>query len=369
MSLQLVRYLALDRCFQSRNRVHSVYELAEACVDAMEAYNPDAKKLSITERQIKNDINFMKRPESGYDIGEMLEEKTYSELSDEKKMFVKDWHLNQDSIAFNSKKANRKKYFYYKDPNFSIGKKPLTSADAARIQEAILTLKRFKGLPQFDWVEEVAARLNKFMNKHEVASTALIFDSSPYGDAVKWIEPLYQAVVAQTPLMITYQPFDKDPQIHHVSPYVVKEFNKRWFVLCHTDQLSYLINLALDRITHIGEGSHPYVPYPGKHGPESFYKDIIGVINYQDKAVEEISLLVEKSLLPYIKTKPIHSSQKIALVEKGAKWYPVSVTLKPNYEFYALILSHGDGIRLVSPVSVRNELSLKVKKMHRNYKI
>ena len=82
MSLQLVRYLALDRCFQSRNRVYSVYELAEACVDAMEAYNPDAKKLSITERQIKNDINFMKRPESGYDIGEMLEEKTYSELSE-----------------------------------------------------------------------------------------------------------------------------------------------------------------------------------------------------------------------------------------------------------------------------------------------
>lgn len=222
MSLQIIRYLALDKCFRSKNRIHSIYELIEACEDAMYDYNPGLGRGTISEKQIRNDIRFMESANGGYEIRGVLKKKPYNKLSDSKKELVIDFHSQKNDLkGFNPKKTNRKVYYYYKDPNFSIGRKPLTSSDAARISEAILTLKRFKGLPQFEWIEEVSAKLNKFMDKNEISSSAILFDASPYTKSLKWIEPLYKAVINQTPLVLEYQPFHQPSESHKISPYLV----------------------------------------------------------------------------------------------------------------------------------------------------
>lgn len=369
MSLQIIRYLTLDKCFSSKNRIYSIYELKEACEDAMFEYNPDLKRETISEKQIQNDIKFMCREDGGFDIGEVLEKKSYHELTDEKKRLVQDWHSQMDeSRSFNPKKPNRKVYYYYNDPKFSIGRKPLTSSDAAKISEALLTLKRFKGLPQFGWIEEVSAKLNKFMDKNEVGASAISFDSSPFADGLKWIEPLYKAVIAQTPLVFDYHPFGRESKIHQVSPFLVKEFNKRWFVLCHTDQKDFLVNFALDRLKHISEGSQDFIKYPGKGTPDNFFDNIIGVIKEVGAETQEIKLLVENDHLPYLITKPLHKSQTISELQKSDLWTEITLKIKPNYEFYSLILSHGEKIKISSPEPVKAEFFKKLKKMYKLYK-
>lgn len=146
MSVQLIRYIALDKCFRNKNKIHSVYDLKEACEDAMYEYNPKLKRETVSEKQILNDIEFMKREDSGFDIAEVLEKKPYNQLPDSKKRLVQDWHAqNDDSRGFNDKKPNRKVYYYYNDPDFSIGRKPLTSSDAARISEVAADLKKIQG--------------------------------------------------------------------------------------------------------------------------------------------------------------------------------------------------------------------------------
>lgn len=205
------------------------------------------------------------------------------------------------------------------------------------------------------------------MDKDEVGPSAISFDSSPFADGLKWIEPLYKAVINQTPLVFDYHPFNRDSDIHQVSPYLVKEFNKRWFVLCHTDKKQFLVNFALDRIKHIAEGTHNFVKYPGKGTPDNFFDDIIGVIQEVDEPIQEIHLLIENSHLPYLLTKPLHISQSIIENTSKEDWTEISLKIKPNYEFYSLILSHGEKIKIKSPEPVKEELLKKINQMYRQY--
>ena len=43
----------------------------------------------------------------------------------------------------------------YEDSNFSISNQPLNETEANQLREALLTLDRFKGLPQYNWINEI----------------------------------------------------------------------------------------------------------------------------------------------------------------------------------------------------------------------
>jgi len=360
--LALIRYHALDKCFRDRTRYYSLYDLAEVCTTATQEYSmrSDNGKGSFSIKQIRHDINFM-RSLDGFDIEDELEIKTLNGSQGEGKN-IRDFH-NDD---FKPNKVNRKKYYYYKDTNFSISNRPLTGQDAEQLRETLLTLKRFKGLPQFDWIEEMSVRLKKFMDLGDEKNAAISFDNNPHLEGLKWIDPLYQAVINESPITVHYIPFDTSPEIHLISPYLLKQYNKRWFVLCKTNQLEYLTNLALDRINKIEPSTGIFIPYP-KDNPEEFFEDIVGVTNFAHEKPQTISLEVEKSLWPYIRTKPIHESQKSIKSTEDMDWVKVEYNIKTNYEFYSVILSHGAKLRIVSPQSAKDKMKSFIKEMADHY--
>lgn len=356
----------MDRCFGSKNKLYSIYELAEECYAAIKAYyGPEKIGESITTKQIRNDIHFMKSME-GFDIEEELEICQYGKLPDSMKRLVAKTDSMGGSESFAGNRPNRRTYFFYKNKDFSISKRPLTGEDAERLKETLLTLQRFKGLPQFDWVEEMSARLHKFMDLGDVKNSVISFDANPHLEGLAWIEPLYQAILGQDPLVVHYLPFDKFLETHQISPFLLKQYNKRWFVLCKTDQVDHLTTLALDRIQGLFPGSHPFDPYP-EDNPDDFFEDVVGVTNPPDKDPEVLVLDIEKSLWPYVRTKPLHGSQKLIKSTVSLDWVRVELTLKTNYEFYSVLLSHGARIRVVSPESSKNQMKKLIEDMAKLY--
>lgn len=358
----LIRYHALDKCFRNKTKYYSLYDLAEVCATAIREYSGPGENdnASLSIKQIRHDINFMRSLE-GFDIEEELIITTINGNSGETKT-IRDFHDDGSKAV----KVNRKKYYYYKDPNFSISNRPLTGQDAEQLKETLLTLKRFKGLPQFDWIDEMSIRLKKFMDLGDDKNAVISFDSNPHLQGLNWIDPLYQAIINGSPMKISYSPFDKSPEIHQISPYLLKQYNKRWFVLCKTNQTEYLMNLALDRIQKVEPSNGVFNPYLGDN-PEDFFEDIVGVTSYAHEAVQTISLDVKKSLWPYIRTKPIHESQKSIKATEELDWVRVEFQIKTNYEFYSVILSHGAKIRIISPQSAKDKMKSFIKEMSNHY--
>nr|WP_311538242.1 hypothetical protein [Ornithobacterium rhinotracheale] len=65
-------------------------------------------------------------------------------------------------------------------------------------------------------------------------------------------------------------------------------------------------------------------------------------------------------ILPYIQTKPLHGSQRI-------KGNLLSMEVKINFEFIALILSFGQNMRVKSPDSLVGKIKAIVCEMAKNY--
>ena len=214
----VIRYQALNNCFRNPGRKYYMDDLINACNDALMDIEPSST--GVKRRQIYDDIKFM-----------------------------------QDSCGYNAPievhKEGRNAYYRYTDAEFSINSQPLNEQEALQLKEALITLGRFKGLPQFEWVDEMNTRL-EYTFKLKSDEKVIGFDENPYLKGVEHISPLYSAITNKQVLSVNYRSFKQDvSSIVEIHPYYLKQYNNRWFLLGLNQELNQITNLALDRIEQI----------------------------------------------------------------------------------------------------------------------
>jgi predicted DNA-binding transcriptional regulator YafY len=327
----IIRYQALDRCFRNPGRKYFIDDLIEACNDAL--IDIDGCSTGVKRRQIFDDIKFMK-DSMGYEA------------------------------PIESYKDGKKVFYRYSDTRFSINNQPLNEQEAYQLKESLVTLSRFKGLPQFNWIDEIIARLEHTF-KLKSQQVAISFEENPYLKGTEFINPLFNHIINKQPLRIDYQPFSREnPLTHTVHPYFLKQYNNRWFLLGLNEELNRITNIALDRIIAIEEANINFKEN-AEYDFSEYFDDVVGVsIPFEGKPIRVV-LRVENSLLPYIKTKPIHGSQKIR--QTGESETHVELKLIPNYEFESLIFSHSNRIEIIEPIELRDKFKVKIEMLARKY--
>ncbi len=328
----IIRYQTLDNCFRNTGRRYFMEDLMQACSEAIEKHT--GFEVKISRRQIFGDITFMKENE-GYLIE--LDERC---------------------------KDGKRVYYRYKDVNFSILNQPMNVKEEQQLREAILTLSRFKGMPQFDWVEELAMKLETKLNLKDVTSKVIEFDENKYLVGKNYISDLYEAILSKQVLNIQYKSFKVDVPIEIIfHPYYLKQYNNRWFVFGRNHTYNSIQNLSLDRIISIEETHIEYIENDLVDF-EEYFEDIIGV-SIENEPVQTVVLKVEKSLLPYIQTKPLHESQFIKPFDENFGLVVIKVI--PNYELESLILSFGERVEVMDPEVLRGKLKDRIKKLSTIY--
>lgn len=182
-------------------------------------------------------------------------------------------------------------------------------------------------------------------------------------------------------ISLRYKPFKEEEQEKIVFPYLLKQYNNRWFLFAgnaenNTDYK--IINFALDRIVLGSVKTNTEIPYkPCKIDLKARFEKIVGVTYLEDEEELEILLWAKKYAFNYIRTKPIHSTQKEVEAKDYKEEYKnladdgVFFTIKciPNRELYNLLSSFGDELIVLKPEKVREKMHERVKKMEENYKI
>jgi predicted DNA-binding transcriptional regulator YafY len=327
-----IRYQALDRCLRNPGRRYNIDDLVEACNDALIDFEPACS--GVKKRQVYDDIRFM-----------------------------------QDSQGFNAPietfKEGRVAYYRYDDPNFSINNQPLNQHEAQQLKEALLTISRFKGMPQFEWIEEIKARLEQSFNLKS-QENIISFEENEFLKGREFIGDLYNAIINKQTLLIQYKPFKAEENIQfEIHPYHLKQFNNRWFLFGWNEIESHISTIALDRISSISMSNSQYKPNI-EFDFKEFFDDVIGVSVPYDGKPQKIVLKIDAEQWPYIKTKPLHGSQKVK--EINEHFTIIEVTLIPNYELESLILSHIDRIEVLSPESLRQHIKDKINLLSEKYK-
>jgi len=246
--------------------------------------------------------------------------------------------------------------YTYKDRKFSaIG---LNASELSKINEVLSVLLKFKGLKQFEWIDETVAAIRGKLNlrTNQENKEIISFDTNEYYTGANHVTDLFNAIDKRSILKIQYQDFKSpNPYELEIHPYYLKQFNARWFLLGNNpDRKEYPYILALDRILPNGIKITSNKFHDPKIDWKEYFSDIIGVTKNPGKPVKVSLLITDKLQADYIKTKPLHESQ--TPMRAAGSGYETSIKVIPNFELEKLLLSFGEKIKVLSPPELQEKM-------------
>lgn len=316
----LIRFHALDKCFSNFSKKFYLDDLLKYCNEALYDLNPDGD--GIKKRQLFEDIKFMESSQG--------------------------WSVPLDRI-----KEGRKVYYRYETSDFSINKQPMNELEAEKLKSALLVLSRFKGMPQFEWVNELILKLQEAFKLESHEREIISFDANEYLKNIHFLGDLFNAILYKKVLCVDYQSFKSDVMTTlEIHPHYLKQYNNRWFLIGNNPEFENFTNLALDRIVSFSEIDKKY--QVSSIDFNEYFDDVIGVSISPESIISKIILQATPDLAPYIMTKPLHGSQK--KITNNETGFTFSIEVIPNHELEKLILSFGEGLKVLEPQFFRDKI-------------
>ena len=271
--------------------------------------------------------------------------------------------------------------YKYKKKGYSIFRKQLTDEEKALLQGSLSFLGQFEAIPELSGLENLKATLG--MKKQ---SAIVSFASQEVAPDIKAKTDknfglLYEAIYNKRVVKIQYETF-KSPGLTTkiVCPYLIKEYNKRWFLLAYTykdeDKNSYLRSVyALERIAHIDPA--PMFEYiePSESVSE-WHEDSIGITLPDENApIYRILFWVDDFSKQYVIHKPLHASQRHISNDEALRiQYPqfqggsfFEIQCCNNYELIRELMNFGNDLVVLSPETIRDQIKEKLRLMQANY--
>lgn len=329
----LIRYKTIDKCLQNKYRKWSLENLINECSDAL--YEYEGRDVSISKRTIQLDIQNMRSSKLGYSAP--------IEVYD-------------------------KKYYRYGIENYTITNIPLTDIDISVLTETLTILRQFKDFSLFEDVADIIQRLeDKIYAEKTHSKPVIILDKNEKLKGLEYLEVLYQAIIKKITLLISYKSFTaRNPSQFLFFPYILKEYNNRWFLFGKKANSNSILNLALDRIESINFDLSIDFLEDNNFDSEEYFKDVIGVTVNHGMSPRVIKIWVDPQNAPYVLTKPIHPSQKLMKTHEDHS-ITVQLYLKVNFELERILMGFSEGIFVISPRSLNEKIKEKLKKSYERY--
>jgi predicted DNA-binding transcriptional regulator YafY len=270
-------------------------------------------------------------------------------------------------------RKNGNLYVRYSQKGFSIFKKKLSDEEKSLLREVLATLGQFEGLDNFTWLDDFKKELG-VGDRRQI----MWFSHNPYLRNSNLLGTLFDDIANQVVVRLSYHTFT-NPNTRSIDfhPYLLKQYNDRWFVFGAADSDRKILTFALDRIDKVEPlPEKKYIPCPDDLNDR--FEDIIGVTFYEDRPVEHIVFWVSDVAKGYVVTKPLHPSQILFKGEKDEqlrKEYPTltgghffSIDCISNYELVRALCSYGqDLIVLQSDGKVLDEVYQRIAAMKEDY--
>lgn len=258
----------------------------------------------------------------------------------------------------------REKIYRYSDPNYSISNLPVTADELHGLDFAISILDQFKHLPAIKEFEEAIQKIASTVKVNkEVRGEAdyIQLEKNFRIKGIEFVEPIVRAIREKRVLQFTYQKFGSENVSQNLlEPYLIREAKNFWYVIGNgiSKKEHKILTFALDRIQDLKITAQTFDDE--KIDKKNFYKNVLGVTIQKGKP-EKVVLRFSPLQGKYVKTLPIHHSQKI--LKDTKKEFRISLELVINQELKMQLLSYGADVKVISPKHFAEEMKKNVKAM------
>jgi proteasome accessory factor B len=274
-----------------------------------------------------------------------------------------------DKINRNQFPSFQKIQEYLKDCGFQISKRTIErDFEAIRNEFGVeITFNRSKAGYFID--QENSINIESFLRFLEIVNTAellteslqesketLNYISFDKGGGLKGIEllrPLLQATKEHRKISFKHFNFHTEKSRKYtMSPYLLKEYQNRWYVVGVVSGINEMRTFGVDRIEEL-EIKDEFFKADPKLNPQERFNDAIGVV-YSISEKQRVILSFVPSQGYYVKSLPLHSSQKV-LIDNDEE-YRIEIKVVPNYELIQLILMNNDKVKVMEPEWLAQEI-------------
>jgi len=310
----LIRYRVIDKCLRQVDKAWNWKSLANAC--AVEIEKVMGKSTTLSERTIKGDLASMRGDEAlGY--------------------FAP---IDYDRAE---------KSYYYTNRQYSITEAPLNRSDSDELKNAIGMLRQFTGFQHLAGIENIIQKLELLAYESTSTTENIVHLAQPSSiPGQRWLDLLYDSIKENKALSMSYKPFDREAFSAVISPYLLKEYDNRWYLYAKNHTKKQLRTYGLERITALSHTLQEFRPTED-FDPDRYFKDIIGITLEPNKKPEVIEFEVYDNTVNYVRTKPLHHTQKEVATEEGKTTF--RLMLIPNFELESLLLSYGENLKVTQP--------------------
>ncbi|MFY7708588.1 MAG: helix-turn-helix transcriptional regulator [Flavobacteriales bacterium] len=325
----LLRYRIIDRCLKNTGKPYpSREDLRSACEEALYGSGGDAISLSTIDK----DIWAMKNEgELGY----------YA------------------PISFSRTHGG----YFYEDPEYSISELSLGDDDLQALRFAVATLDQFKSVPIFSQyesaIEKLISRVNISPRPDEKGLDNYIqFERSSVAKGTEWLGELLESIKSKNIVEISYRKFqDNVLKQYLIHPYLLKEYDNRWYVIAWNEERKVTVTFGLERIEALKKQKSKF-EIQKNFNPDLFFKYSIGITE-NTSSPEIVRVSFDAYAGRYLISQPLHPSQKI--VEESPERVVLEWKILITEEVYSFILSHGNRAQVLSPEGLKGEIKSRLK--------
>ena len=176
----------------------------------------------------------------------------------------------------------------------------------------------------------------------------ILLENVPAGE--EYLQTIILALKTNRRITITYQRFGCESYEKTVSPYALKLFRQRWYILTYTGK--HMATYALDRMLSV-EISDETFEMPKDFSPESYFAEYYGITT-DDTPMAHVVIRAYGHVPNYLRTLPLHASQKE--IEQTDEYTDFSYDIRPSVDFVLELMSYTGGLEVLEPIELREEI-------------
>jgi predicted DNA-binding transcriptional regulator YafY len=250
----------------------------------------------------------------------------------------------------------------------------MSREERSLLREVLSTLGQFGGIENFKWLDDFKIGLGL-----EDRRPIISFSNNPYymSDPTL-LGTLFDNISNEVVIRLSYHTFT-DPTVRSIDfhPYLLRQYNDRWFLIGAADSDMAILNFALDRIDKVEPlPEKKYVECPDDLNDR--FDDIVGVTLYKDRPLDHILFWVSDASKDYVATKAIHGSQvrlKGEAEQNLRSQYPnleggafFTIDCIRNYELIRELWSYGKELLVLSSNgNIQDEIFKRICEMREEY--
>ncbi|MDR0844328.1 MAG: WYL domain-containing protein [Tannerella sp.] len=206
--------------------------------------------------------------------------------------------------------------------------------------------------------------LNTLKNKDKVLSYLSFETTGDYAGSAN-LEPIYSAIVQSRIISFDHENYEKNTHAQRtIKPYLLKEYNSKWYVVGVFADSNDVRIFGLDRISHVEISNQTFEKTEQKRISKLF-DHLIGLV-YDIDHPTTVKLSVTPGQAKYFKKAPLHASQELESENENEVIF--SYWLIPNRELQRLILGYGSQVKVIHPQAFAQQIEEQINEMAGLYK-